>query len=273
MGPRSAPRDIWTCCIFVLNVFFFLCPNLYRNSSKQTSVVLSHFLKTKTALCLHKCCGFCHYKICVWLRHLQKRNEKYTGGFVFSLWTTFPFFSLYVTISLGRWALDGSSVYKLGIIPSHFFPSPHIFPPSVLTLLNSSNRVLYGRRLMFVTCYHATSALQWNRKYLSICVHVFDRLWKTVVYGFGAQHWEFRPFLICAVRTTLRLVYLGRSRIGWTGSRFVNIQVFHKPFCLVRKKNQWSANVPKFSLLIKLRSADFMESRYPEASSHAYPVV
>ena len=108
---------------------------------------------------------------------------------------------------------------------------------------------------------------------ISVYVHVFDRLWKTVVYGFGAQHWEFRPFLICAVRTTLRLVYLGRSRIGWTGSRFVNIQVFHKPFCLVRKKNQWSANVPKFSLLIKLRSADFMESRYPEASSHAYPVV
>ena len=128
MGQRSAPRDIWTCCIFVLNVFFFLCPNLYRNSSKQTSVVLSHFLKTKTALCLHKCCGFCHYKICVWLRHLQKRNEKYSGGFVFSLWTTFPFFSLYVTISLGRWALDGSSVYKLGIIPSHFFPIPSHFP-------------------------------------------------------------------------------------------------------------------------------------------------
>ena len=161
---------------------------------------------------------------------------------------------------------------SFALSPPIFFPSPHIFPPSVLTLLNSSNRVLYGRRLMFVTCYHATSALQWNRKYLSICAC----LWQTLE-NCGVRFWrstlEFRPFLICAVRTTLRLVYLGRSRIGWTGSRFVNIQVFHKPFCLVRKKNQWSANVPKFSLLIKLRSADFMESRYPEASSHAYPVV
>lgn len=58
-----------------------------------------------------------------------KKKRKIYGWFRFFLFEQlFLFFSLYVTISLVRWALDGSSVYKLCIIPSHFFPIPSHFP-------------------------------------------------------------------------------------------------------------------------------------------------